>query len=73
MPLTHLVEQLLIGRVDGLEAAQVAAFVSGWTSALELVRRTDLTLPGAPVELTEAIAKLVSAIEAAQRAALADP
>jgi hypothetical protein len=67
------VEQLLLGRLDGLDAARVAAFVSGWSSALELVRRTDLTLPRAPKELEEAIAKLVSAIEAAQRAALADP
>ncbi len=68
-----MVHELLIGRLDHLDAPGVAAFVSGWSSALELVRRTDLTLPGASKELEEAIAELVSAIEAAQRAVLADP
>jgi hypothetical protein len=67
------VEQFLTGRVEGLRAPQVAAFVSGWTSALELVRRTDLTIPAESDAVKAAVARLVEAIESAQRTALADP
>ena len=73
LPLDQLVEQFLTGRVDGLGAPQVAAFVSGWSSALELVRRTDLTIPEQTEEVKRAVARLVEAIERAQRTALADP
>jgi hypothetical protein len=68
-----LVAQFLLGRVDGLGAPQVAAFVSGWSSALELVRRTDLTIPSASQEVKRAVARLVEAIERARETALADP
>jgi hypothetical protein len=73
IPIARLVAQYLVGRVDGLPAPQVAAFVSGWTSALELVRRTELTLPDAPDVTREEIARLCGAIEQAQRTVLADP
>ena len=63
---TLLVRQLLLDRTEGLSAAQVAAFVSGWTSALELVRRSDLLMPTADPAVTKAMAALLDAIEAAQ-------
>jgi hypothetical protein len=71
--LDQLVAQFLLGRVDGLGAPQVAAFVSGWSSALELVRRTDLTIPLASQEVKRAVDRLVEAIERARETALADP
>jgi hypothetical protein len=71
--LDNLVAQFLLGRVDGLGAPQVAAFVSGWSSALELVRRTDLTIPSASQEVKRAVDRLVEAIERARETALADP
>ena len=72
VPVAQLVSQYLEGRVDGLPATGVASFVLGWTSALELVRRTDLTLPDAPDNVREGIAQLCAAIEQATQAVLAD-
>jgi hypothetical protein len=71
-PVQRLIEQLLIGRLDGLDGRAVAAFLSGWSSALELVRRVDLTMPDATPEVAESIRQLVSAIDQAQRAIVAD-
>jgi hypothetical protein len=71
--LARLVEQILVARVDGLQGPQVAAFVSGWSSALEVIRRTDLLLPSASPEVRRAIADMVAAIEHAQSIVLADP
>jgi hypothetical protein len=61
-----------MGRTEGLAAPQVAAFISGWTSALELVRRTDLTLPQASLEIRAAVEDLVDELERAQTVALAE-
>lgn len=72
LPLQSLVRQYLLGRTEGLGASQVAAFVSGWTSALELVRRTDVMLPAASEEVRAALASLVAELERAQEVALAD-
>lgn len=72
-PVQRLVEQLLVGRLDGLEARAVAAFLSGWSSALELIRRVDLTMPDASPEVIDSIRRLVSAVERAQCAVVADP
>jgi hypothetical protein len=71
-PVQRLVQQLLLGRLDGLDGHAVAAFLSGWSSAVDLIRRTDLTMPDASPEVVDAIRRLVSAIEQAQRATLAD-
>lgn len=73
VPVAQLVSQYLEGRLDGLPAAGVASFVLGWTSALELVRRTDVTLPDAPDNVRQGIAQLCAAIEQATKAVLADP
>lgn len=72
-PLVDLVETYLLERTRDLSAPQTAAFVAGWTSALELLHRTDLTLPGAPPAIVRAIATLIERISAAQVAALDDP
>jgi hypothetical protein len=67
-----LVRELLLARTEGLEPPQLAAFVSGWTSALELLARTDLTLPDAEVAVRDAVARIVELIEHAQRDVLGD-
>ena len=61
-----LVKELLLARTEGLEPARLAAFMDGWTSLLELIERTDLTLPSAPEEAREMIEQLVEAIRTAQ-------
>lgn len=70
VPLSTLVEQYLLGRTDGLSAPQVAAFISGWSSALEVVRRVDLTHPGSPEETKRVVEAIVDAIEEARRRVL---
>lgn len=72
-PLSLLVRELLLGRVEGLTAPQLAAFVLGWGSMLELLRRTDLTLPDASQEVHDAIAEIVAEVERAQADVLDDP
>jgi hypothetical protein len=71
-PVQRLIEQLLVGRLDGLDGRAVAAFLSGWSSALELIRRVDLTMPDATPEVAESIRRLVSAVDQAQCAIVAD-
>ena len=65
-----MVRELLLGRLDGLSAPQVAAFLDGWCSALELVRRTDVWAPDAPGRVQTTIEELVATIERAQAALL---
>lgn len=67
-----LVQQLLLGRTEGLSAPQLAAFLSGWTSVLELLRRPELCLPDAPAEVQEALRALAEQIERAQAEILGD-
>lgn len=55
---------------EDLPAPQVAAYLSGWSSALELVRRTDLTMPSASEDLHRAVAAVVTALDAAARSVL---
>jgi hypothetical protein len=73
-PLVLLVRQLLLAGSDGLSAPQLAAYVAGWTAALELVERSDITLGSADTEPAthEAVARLVRRIREAQHAALGD-
>lgn len=61
-----LVQELLLARTDGLAPSELAAFVDGWTSLLELLRRTDLTLPAATDETRAGIEALVDAVKTAQ-------
>ncbi len=70
LPLHIVVQQLLLGRTDGLTAPQLAAFLSGWTSLLDLLKRPELCLPGASSEVQAALAELVEQIEGAQTTVL---
>ncbi len=67
-----LVQQLLLGRTDGLTASQLAAFLSGWTSLLDLLKRPELCLPEAAPEVHEALRSLAHEIERAQTELLSD-
>lgn len=67
-----LVRQYLLGRTEGMSAPQLAAFLDGWSSAIDLFKRADLCLPDGSEELREALRRLVAEIETAQELALAD-
>ena len=71
-PLRRLVHQLLLGRVSELDPEATLAFVRGWSSAFELMRRTDLTIPEAPPDVKSAVEEIVNAIEAARLRVLGD-
>jgi hypothetical protein len=73
IPPRALVEQMLLRRLEGLDARGVAAFVAGWCAALEVVRRTDITMPLASEDTLAAVAELVDSIDRARMKALADP
>jgi hypothetical protein len=68
--LERLVAELLMARTEGLSAPALAAFVSGWTSVLELLRRTDLTLAGEDPRVVSAVGRVIERVEQAQRAVL---
>lgn len=67
-----LVQQLLLGRTEGLSGPQLAAFLSGWTSLLDLLRRPEVCVPDAAPEVQEALRSLVEQIERAQAEILGD-
>ncbi len=67
-----LVQELLLQRTEGLEGLQLAAFIDGWSSLLDLVRRTDLIVPEARPDVADALALLVERVRAAQAAVLDD-
>lgn len=64
--LERLVKQRLMERTDGLSPAALSAFVDGWVSLLEVLRRHDLTLPEASPEVRDAVTAIVERIAAAQ-------
>jgi len=65
-PLHILVQQLLLGRTEDLSAGQLAAFLSGWTSILDLLERTEVCFPEGPEELRMGLFALVQRIRRAQ-------
>jgi hypothetical protein len=67
-----VIRQLLLGRTEGLSAPQLAAFLSGWTSLLDLLKRPELCLPDAAPEVHDALRSLVQQIELAQAEILSD-
>ena len=72
IPLHLVVQQLLLGRTEGLAPQQLAAFISGWTSLLDLLKRPELCLPGEAGEVHAALVALAGAIERAQDTVLGD-
>lgn len=71
-PLVMLVRQLLIGATDELSPSALAAYVAGWTAALDLISRTDLLVPGAEPAVHDVIAAAIERIRFAQGLALDD-
>lgn len=52
--------------------ASLAAFISGWGSALELLRRSHAELPWVSTQEHRWIGRLIDAVEDASKAELAD-
>ena len=55
-----------MARTEGLSAPALAAFVSGWTSVVELLKRADLVLPGEEPATVAALGRVIERVEAAQ-------
>ncbi|MFO0637139.1 MAG: hypothetical protein U0168_30300 [Nannocystaceae bacterium] len=71
-PIALLVRELLLARTEGLSPPQLAAFIQGWTSALELLRRSDLTAPDADAAVHRQVAEVLARIDAVTRDVLGD-
>jgi len=70
--LRRLVRHHLLERSEGLPPASLAAFISGWGSALELLRRSHAELPWVSPQEHRWIGELLDAVEAASEAELDD-
>jgi hypothetical protein len=68
----ELVHALLLERTKRFAKREAVAFIDGWCSALDLMRRTELFLPGAPPELREAIAQIVEQVRSAHHEVVAE-
>lgn len=55
-----------------MPSASLAAFIAGWGSALDLLRRSQAELPWVSPERYQWIAELIDAVEEASRAELDD-
>jgi len=55
-----------------MPAASLAAFIAGWGSAFDLLRRGDAEMPWVSAERHRWISELLDAIEEASRAELED-
>ncbi|MCA9635834.1 MAG: hypothetical protein KC420_07355 [Myxococcales bacterium] len=71
-PLHILVQQLLLGRTEDLSPSQLAAFIAGWTSLLDLLERPEICFPEGPDELREGLFALTQRIRRAQEEILDD-
>ena len=71
-PLHILVQQLLLGRTEDLSAPQLAAFIAGWSSLLDLLERTEVCFPDGPEELRMGLFALTQRIRRAQGEILDD-
>ncbi len=71
-PLHRLVRQLLLAKTEDLDTRALAAYLDGWSSALSLLRRTEVCLPGASSEVERAVHAMLDEIAQAQAAVLDD-
>lgn len=70
--LRRLVREHLLERSDGLPPASLAAFIAGWGSALQLLRRSHAELPWVSPQEHRFIGDLLDAVEDVTRAELED-
>jgi hypothetical protein len=70
--LRRLVREHLLGRSEGLPPASLAAFISGWGSALQLLRRAHAELPWVSPQQQRWVGELIDAVEDATQGEL-DP
>ena len=64
--------ELLLQRTQTLSTRELVAYLDGWSSLLDLLRRSRLILPQAPDADHARIAELVERIRSATAAALDD-
>lgn len=70
--LRRLVREHLLERSEGLPPASLAAFIAGWGSALQLLRRSHAELPWVSPQEQRSIGELLDAVEDASQAELDD-
>lgn len=70
--LRRLVREHLLERSDGLPPASLAAFIAGFGSALQLLRRSHASLPWVSPQAHAWVAELLDAVELASAAELED-
>jgi hypothetical protein len=70
--LRRLVREHLLERSDGMPPASLAAFIAGWGSALQLLRRGHAELPWVSAHEQQWIGDLLDAVEQASQAELED-
>lgn len=70
--LVALTRELLLERSDHYSKEQLVAYLDGWTSALELLQKTELVMPGAPAAQRDLVSACVERIRSAQYEALDD-
>ncbi|MCX4247211.1 hypothetical protein [Paraliomyxa miuraensis] len=70
--LRRLVREHLLERSEGLSPASLAAFIAGWGSALQLLRRSHAELPWVSPQEHRWIGDLLDAVEDATHRELED-
>jgi hypothetical protein len=70
--LRRLVHEHLLVRSEGLPPASLAAFIAGWGSALQLLRRGHAELPWVSAQQQRWVGDLIDAVEDAAKAELED-
>jgi hypothetical protein len=70
--LRRLVREHLLERSDGLPPASLAAFIAGWGSVIQLLRRSHAELPWVSPQEHRWIGELLDAVEEASQAELDD-
>ncbi len=70
--LRRLVREHLLERSEGMPPASLAAFIAGWGSALQLLRRSHVELPWVSTREQQWIGDLIDTVEEASRAELED-
>lgn len=61
-----LTREFLLERSEHYTQRELVAYLDGWTTALELMQKTDLVMPGAPEELRKVLSAGVERVRKAQ-------